>query len=65
MTAVISNLLLLMKSTKATDLFLMDLMFIRHSVERFFPNIFWIFSFITPLLLVAGVWNVYSTYRKS
>ena len=34
MTGIISDLLLLMKSAKATDLFLMDLMFIRLPVKR-------------------------------
>ena len=34
MTAIISDLLLLMKSARATDLFLMDLMFIRLPVKR-------------------------------
>ena len=33
-TAIISDLLLLMKSARATDLFLIDLMFIRLAVKR-------------------------------
>ena len=34
MTTIISDLLLLMKSARATDLFLMDLMFIRLPVKQ-------------------------------